>query len=222
MQKILLSIGACAVVAAIAFMAVSSGPVTGSLFAADLSHFEWQYMDFVATYSRSYKTRSDFLFRLSNFRKALDFIANFESDSMTVGINDMSDWTNEEFIKYRTGRIPYPAGADHRYEHLDFAVKDHVDWRETGDVTPVRAQGSCGSCWAFSATASLEGLRSILQKKLDYLSPQQLMECSWDYGNSGCQGGLEENAFRYVVDHGITLEDTYPYIMKDNKKCHYK
>ena len=52
------------------------------------------------------------------------------------------------------------------------------DWSTKSAVAPVRNQGNCGSCWAFSATGALEGLNAIKNKKLDWLSPQQLVDCA--------------------------------------------
>merc|ERR1711897_88164 len=85
-----------------------------------------------------------------------------------------------------------------------------------GDVTPVKNQAQCGSCWAFATTGSLECDYSIQKGKLNSLSEQELVDCSGSYRNYGCNGGWWYDAYKYVeAEGGLCSESEYPYTARD-------
>jgi cathepsin H len=91
------------------------------------------------------------------------------------------------------------------------------DWRELGGVSPVKDQGNCGSCWAFSSTGCLESRHLIQYGNLQTYSEQQLIDCSGNFENYGCNGGLPSHAFEYLSQdgNGATSELAYPYTAAD-------
>ncbi|XP_077486539.1 uncharacterized protein LOC144097780 [Amblyomma americanum] len=89
------------------------------------------------------------------------------------------------------------------------------DWRDKGAVTPVRTQGTCLATWAFSAVGAVESHNYIKTEKLVELSEQNLIDCSQDFGNLGCEGGRVDQAFEYIIHNGgIDLEQLYPFVEK--------
>merc|ERR1711973_213420 len=99
---------------------------------------------------------------------------------------------------------------------LNITADSSVDWRQKNAVTPVKNQGNCGSCWAFSTTGSVEGAAAIASGQLISLSEQQLVDCSKAEHHGGCNGGLMDYGFQYIEDnHGITTEQDYAYTARD-------
>ena len=123
--------------------------------------------------------------------------------------------TKAEKKNYR-GRKPRTAAIDETYEDTNgYGPPLAIDWRASGAVNPVQNQGQCGSCWAFSATAAMEGAHFLASGKLLKLSESQFVDC--DTVSSGCNGGLEEYAFKYAEKHAQELESSYPYVAKTEK-----
>ena len=120
----------------------------------------------------------------------------------SMEMNAFGDMTNEEFRqvvngyrhqKHKKGRL--------FQEPLMLKIPKSVDWREKGCVTPVKNQGQCGSCWAFSASGCLEGQMFLKTGKLISLSEQNLVDCSHAQCNQGCNGGLMDYAFQYIKEN---------------------
>ena len=82
-------------------------------------------------------------------------------------------------------------------------------------MSDVKDQGTCGSCWSFSATGAIESAFAIKNGKGIILSEQQLVDCSQSYGNNGCSGGLVEYAFNYAKHIELETESEYPYKAAD-------
>ena len=148
------------------------------------------------------------------FEGNVNFINTMNSKNLSyeLDINQFIDQPNiirmGEFIKRDKCHNCFTNINDIDYKKI---IPKSIDWREKNAVTHVKNQGNCGSCWSFSTTGSIEGVNAIKKNKLINASEQQLMDCSDKYGNHGCQGGLMDNAFKYVIDNGLCSEEEYPY-----------
>ncbi|GER36972.1 cysteine proteinase [Striga asiatica] len=137
-----------------------------------------------------------------------------------LGLNEFADLSHEEFKKTYLGlkvdRLPNRDESTREFKYRDFEnVPKSVDWREKGAVTRVKNQGTCGSCWAFSTVAAVEGINQIVTGNLTELSEQELIDCDTTY-NNGCNGGLMDYAFAYIAEKGgLHKEEDYPYAMEE-------
>jgi C1A family cysteine protease len=180
--------------------------------AAALSQ-QGKFMQYLTQHSKSYLTVEEFNARQALFNIADDFVTahNQTNASFTVGHNKFSDMSEGEKAQTR-GRNPRTIRSAGVHVFEDVSVPKSVDWRSEGAVNSIQDQGQCGSCWAFSSVASLEGAHAVKSGKLLKFSEQQLVDCAYvQYGNFGCNGGLEQNAFTYWESHAAVSESAYPY-----------
>ncbi|EEC12029.1 cathepsin-like protease, putative, partial [Ixodes scapularis] len=188
---------------------------------------EWE--TFKANYGKSYSSQAEEQFRMTVYMNNKLKVAKHNEQyaegkvSYQLAMNKFSDLLHEEFVRSRNGfrRIRPVKQASTYMEPAnieDVCFPQTVDWRKKGAVTPVKNQEQCGSCWAFSATGSLEGQHFLRTGKLVSLSEQNLVDCSDDFGNLGCSGGVMDDAFRYIkANGGIDTEKSYPYTGEDGQ-----
>ena len=182
-------------------------------------HFD----EFLIKHNKFYSDE-EYFYRASIFSETLKQIEAHNADpsnTWTMGVNQFADWTEEEFRNQRlsdsqdcSATKSAPRASNYKW------LPTSVDWREMGVVTPVKNQGSCGSCWAFSAAAALESHWAITTRTgLFNLSEQQLVDCAGNYNNFGCNGGLPSQAFEYIrAAGGLALLADYPYTAQ-NGQC---
>jgi len=136
------------------------------------SDTETAFLNFLAEHNKSYGTREEYEFRLNEFSKKVAFVQKHNAlypDEHTVGLNFMADWSEDEYAKIR-GYKPELKKANNVVNLDTSNLKDAIDWRTKGAVTPVKNQGSCGSCWSFSATGAMEGANFLKNGSLISLS----------------------------------------------------
>ncbi|KAJ6792338.1 oryzain alpha chain-like [Iris pallida] len=228
--------------AAVALVAASGGPGSSdmSIIAYNSGHpvrgldrsdeeVRHIYEDWLVKHGKNYNALGEKERRFDIFRDNLRFVdehnaaADAGAHSFRLGMNKFADLTNEEYRSRHLGvnrggrRKRNGVGSDRYRVGLGEELPESVDWREQGAVPPVKDQGSCGSCWAFSTIAAVEGINKIVTGELIALSEQELVDCDTSY-NEGCNGGLMDYAFQFIIDNGgIDTEEDYPYKNRDGR-----
>ncbi|KHN22488.1 Cysteine proteinase RD21a [Glycine soja] len=189
------------------------------------------YEQWLVKHGKVYNALGEKEKRFQIFKDNLRFIDDHNSQedrTYKLGLNRFADLTNEEYrAKYlgtkidpnrRLGKTP-----SNRYApRVGDKLPESVDWRKEGAVPPVKDQGGCGSCWAFSAIGAVEGINKIVTGELISLSEQELVDCDTGY-NEGCNGGLMDYAFEFIINNGgIDSEEDYPYRGVDGRCDTYR
>jgi len=187
-------------------------------------------------HGKNYSDNMEEKFRLKIFMENKAKIARHNSlahsgeKSYYLKMNHFGDLLHHEFIGAMNG-YDYAAKkllrSQHDNDRVTWIAPENVelpaavDWRDKGAVTPVKNQGQCGSCWAFSTTGSLEGQHYRKTGELLSLSEQNLVDCSHQFGNNGCNGGLMDNAFRYIKANDASHESFqfYSHGVYDEPEC---
>ncbi|KAG7476007.1 cathepsin K-like [Solea senegalensis] len=205
-----------------------SSPHSCALSYLDEASLDSQWEQWKLTHRREYNGLGEEGIRRAIWEKNMRLIEAHNEEaalgiqSFEMGMNHLGDMTSEEVVDKMTG-LQIPLNLDRSFT---MALDDHVsklpksvDYRKKGMVTPVKNQGSCGSCWAFSSAGALEGQLAKQTGQLVDLSPQNLVDCVTE--NDGCGGGYMTKAFAYVQQNGgIDSEEAYPYVGED-QSCRY-
>lgn len=175
------------------------------------------FLSFVKKHDKVYSDNREFNRRYRIFRANLKKISTLQSTEQGTGeygVTEFADLTVKEFRQKHLGLNAALKSQEvpERQQAVipDIALPANFDWRDYNAVTPVKNQGQCGSCWAFSVTGNVEGQYAIKHKKLISLSEQELVDC--DSLDSGCQGGFMDNAYKAIENlGGLETESDYPY-----------
>lgn len=149
-----------------------------------------------------------------NIQNNLDFINNHNNNNNTYKL-ELNQFINNiyinEFTEHNIINIDNQNNISYNFNDLEI-VKDNIDWRNNNKVSSVKNQGECGSCWAFSSVEAVESAWAIKNNRLYNLSEQQVVDCSTNYGNNGCNGGSMVDSFKYIIENGLCNNESYPYI----------
>jgi len=176
------------------------------------------FSNFAAKYGKEYSA-SEYAARIAIFANNLEMVNRQNAEHILIGgeavfgITKFMDLTTEEFTaQYLSGYIPSNHTTATPMPRNSQRLGMTVDWVAKGYTTPVKDQGQCGSCWAFSATEAIESYAALSGKySLITLAPQQITSC--DKVDQGCNGGNTETAYQYVVGAGgLETEQSYPYV----------
>jgi len=192
------------------------------------SHISQHFAEFIQAHNKKYaEDQKEHQHRLNLFRHNFRLIHSTNRRGLTyrLAINHLADRSDDELKVLRgrlrsqgsNGALPFP-----KYEKKDIeGLPKFFDWRLYGAVTPVKDQSVCGSCWSFGTVGAVEGAHFLKTGELVRLSQQALIDCSWGYGNNGCDGGEDFRSYQWIMKHGgIPSEDQYgPYLGID-AFCH--
>jgi C1A family cysteine protease len=220
--EILATVAVTGAVATFALLNVGTVNTGSAFLSTPMTDAERQFINFVSENHRSYGTKEEYEYRLSLFSTALQTVKdhNASGKSWTLAINkfaDMSDYEYKQMLGYKPSLRTTHKNISAPVADEEIVGKaEEIDWRKEGAVNAIQNQGSCGSCWAFSAVAAIEGAHWRHTKELGKFSEQQLVDCAFlgGYGNLGCSGGLMDSGFQYAIDHALDTEEQYPYTAK--------
>jgi cathepsin L len=183
-----------------------------------------RFEQFIGKYGRSYSSQHETNYRHKVFDENMALIEaeNAQGKSYTLGVTHFADMTHTEFkAQYLTGFIPQNKTVLSSFRApVGYVEASSVDWTTKGAVTPVKNQGTCGSCWTFSTTGALEGAAYIAGLPLTSLSEQDILDC--DTGGMKCNGGSMPQAFEWVKENGISSEAGDSYKCEDASSAECK
>jgi len=187
-----------------------------------------QFHDWMTVQGKVYGSDAAYDHAFSNFQQTLARIeAKNAEGHATFGLTKFADLSPSEFSGMYLNYKP----ASDRGTPINIAdsskfvgdAPEIFDWRSKNAVSPVKDQGQCGSCWAFSTTEEIESMWFLDGNDMPELAPQQIVSC--DKVDQGCNGGDTTTAYAYVIKAGgLEAGSDYPYVSGnsgENGQCKF-
>lgn len=188
-----------------------------------MQKLDYDFMRFVSAHNKMYGTVEEFDLRKSLYAEVDAFVqeANSKDSSYRAAHNKFSDWTQQEKDNLLgLKNMPVTLMDDEVVEAEAPINTTTKNWCDEGACTPVKDQGSCGSCWAFSSIEAIESAWKIAGNDLVVMSEQELVDCSSSTGNEGCNGGWYFWSYDWLKTNKTMKEADYPYTARDGS-CQY-
>ncbi|KAK2195085.1 bifunctional Cysteine peptidase [Babesia duncani] len=195
-----------------------------------------EFDNFNKEYNKTHKNDKEAYKCFVNYKNNVELIVNHntrEGETYTMGINKFADLSKDEikrmlkampskeYINYISEVTDGPKKTpefEFRYKqakglpsnaYVDKPIGEGIDWRRCDVISTPRDQGTCGSCWAFATIAAVEAMYKIENAMTYILSEQELVSC--DENSYGCSGGFSDSAMKYIINHGVSSKENYPY-----------
>lgn len=184
------------------------------------------YGEWKVSQNRLYSSPEEEAFRIKNFYQTWREVKESRKQTdYVLELNQFSDLSKEEFLAkytnpkfdpeayerdYNSGKVPIIKAEEELENSVNPANLEggYIDWTQKGVNTPVKNQGDCGSCWAFSIAAAIESMYIVRGKNYGSLSPQYVLDCT---AGVGCNGADIRQGWNMVRHKGIVKESEYPY-----------
>ncbi|XP_063833642.1 digestive cysteine proteinase 2 [Ostrinia nubilalis] len=193
-------------------------------------HVHEEFDRFKNKHNRQYASDVEHAKRLNIFRQNLRFIHsnNRARRGFTLAVNHLADRTDDELAALRGRKYSGQNNMGLEFPYTQAVIEEEApklpseyDWRLFGAVTPVKDQSVCGSCWSFGTVGSVEGALFLHNGgHLIRLSQQALIDCSWGFGNNGCDGGEDFRSYQWIMKHGLPTEEDYGGYLGQDGYCH--
>jgi len=204
-------------------------PIAEFIHPSKDEHVHDMFHEFIKEFDMSEVNKGPDVFQRhkDNFRHNIRYIASMNRKNLSykLRVNHLASRSHAELKRMRgrkTSTVPRPHAKQFTSMLTEKALPDQLDWRLYGAVASVKDQATCGSCWSFGACGAIEGAYFLKYDKLVRFSQQNLMDCSWGFGNNACDGGEEWRSYEYIMKHGgLMSEEDYGHYLGQDGYCHF-